>query len=70
MRFKGLRGLISASDKRQEEQVVRGASIVYLDIGKNDLAKMSCDPMKFARDLCSNTDKIIIGQILFREALT
>ena len=80
VRFKGLSGLSFEKRKRlrREERVVRGASIVFLDIGTNDLANASYDPIKFARDLCSYAEylregfdvgRIIIGQILFRDVL-
>ena len=80
VRIKGLSGLSFEKRKRlrREERVVRGASIVFLDIGTNDLANASYDPIKFARDLCSYAEylregfdvgRIIIGQILFRDVL-
>ena len=80
IRFKGLSGLSFAQQQRLQykEVLVRGAGIVYFDIGTNDLADQNYDPKTFARDLCSyaeylqvgyDVQKVIIGQILFREVL-
>ena len=52
IRFKGLSGLSFVQQQRlqYEEVVVRGAGIVYSDIGTNDLADPNYDPKTFAKD--------------------
>ena len=52
IRFKNLSGLNFVQQQwlQYDKVVVRGAGIVYFDIGTNDLADPNYDPKTFARD--------------------
>ena len=63
---------------RSGEGRVRGASMVFLEIGTNDLADQECNPLRLARDICSyaeylgvgfDVQKVVISQIIFRDVV-
>ena len=78
MRFVGLGGLSLRQQRllRESESQVQRASLVFLDIITNDLAVESCDPVLFARGICSYAEyhitgfdvkKVVISLIVFRD---
>ena len=70
--------LLQQQRLRSVEGRVRGASMVFLEIGTNDLADQECDPLRLARDICLcaeylrvgfDVQMVVISQIIFRDVV-
>ena len=79
VRLHGMPGFSLEQTKRlaKNEDFVRGAGILILEVGTNDLADIGKDPTAFANELMElaskylnhfSVGKVVISQILFREA--